>query len=85
MLLWLCVLLDLQNGFYTFADIPATQDAIDTKGYNRNYRNNDTPLVIDNGSWQCRVGWANRPKPQLVFRNVMARIKARNKDRTGIL
>jgi actin-related protein 5 len=39
-----------------------------------------SPLVIDNGSFQCRVGFANRKGPQLIFKNVIAKPrKDRNK------
>ncbi|XP_022084305.1 actin-related protein 5-like isoform X2 [Acanthaster planci] len=31
------------------------------------------PLIIDNGSCFCRVGWASDPAPRLVFRNLIAR------------
>ena len=68
---------DTLNGVYTFADVISTADSANNKGYNRHYRSNDTPLIIDNGSWQCRAGWATQTEPELVFRNVMARIKAK--------
>lgn len=33
----------------------------------------DRPLVIDNGAYNCRVGWAGEAEPRLVFRNVVTR------------
>ncbi|XP_071802148.1 actin-related protein 5-like [Asterias amurensis] len=36
-------------------------------------RGSDTPLIIDNGSCYCRVGWASDPSPRLVFRSLIAR------------
>lgn len=38
------------------------------------------PLVIDNGSFQCRVGFANKSSPQLLFKNLICKPrKDRNK------
>ncbi|CAG9788730.1 unnamed protein product [Diatraea saccharalis] len=37
------------------------------------------PLVIDNGSYQCRVGWSIYDEPQLIFKNLIARPR---KDRS---
>ncbi|KAJ8712337.1 hypothetical protein PYW07_005179 [Mythimna separata] len=31
------------------------------------------PLVIDNGSYQCRVGWSINDEPNLIFKNLIAR------------
>ncbi|XP_039756540.1 actin-related protein 5 [Pararge aegeria] len=31
------------------------------------------PLVIDNGSYQCRVGWSIHDEPYLTFKNLIAR------------
>ncbi|CAH2043689.1 unnamed protein product, partial [Iphiclides podalirius] len=31
------------------------------------------PLVIDNGSYQCRVGWSIYDEPHLIFKNLIAR------------
>lgn len=37
-------------------------------------------LIIDNGSFQCRAGFANKKQPQLVFKNLVC--KPRNKKET---
>lgn len=40
-------------------------------------------IVIDNGSFQCRAGFSNRDKPQLIFKNLIAKPrKDRNKKET---
>ncbi|XP_028041509.1 actin-related protein 5 isoform X1 [Bombyx mandarina] len=31
------------------------------------------PLIIDNGSYQCRVGWSISEEPHLIFKNLIAR------------
>ena len=39
------------------------------------FRGSKTPIIIDNGSWECRVGWATDKDPRLVFRNVLAKTR----------
>ena len=33
-----------------------------------NYRGSKTPIVIDNGGWEYRMGWAGEDNPRLVYR-----------------
>ncbi|MPC17423.1 Actin-related protein 5 [Portunus trituberculatus] len=33
----------------------------------------NTPLIIDNGSHHCRVGWATDKEPRIIFRNCYAK------------
>ncbi|RWS17275.1 actin-related protein 5-like protein [Dinothrombium tinctorium] len=35
------------------------------------------PIVIDNGAYNCRVGFANEQKPKLVFRNLIAKLRGK--------
>ena len=39
------------------------------------YRDSGTPVVFDNGGWECRVGWAGHSEPELVFRNILAKTR----------
>ena len=34
-------------------------------------------LVVDNGSWHCRAGWAGQPEPRVAFRALLHRPRAR--------
>jgi actin-related protein len=34
-------------------------------------------LVVDNGSYQCRAGWAGQPEPRVVFRALLHRPRAK--------
>eukprot|EP01102_Stenamoeba_stenopodia_P011405 TRINITY_DN3499_c0_g8_i1.p1 TRINITY_DN3499_c0_g8~~TRINITY_DN3499_c0_g8_i1.p1 ORF type:complete len:730 (+),score=220.24 TRINITY_DN3499_c0_g8_i1:113-2302(+) len=34
-----------------------------------------TPIVIDNGSYQCRAGWGSEQAPRLVFRSIVGKPK----------
>ncbi|KAI8391729.1 uncharacterized protein BYT42DRAFT_557846 [Radiomyces spectabilis] len=31
--------------------------------YRTKYRGSHTPIIIDNGSYQCRAGWASESEP----------------------
>ncbi|XP_018024464.1 actin-related protein 5 [Hyalella azteca] len=54
---------------YQFADARTIPDPIFP--YTENL--NGIPIVIDNGSFQCRVGWATQDEPCLQFRNCYAK------------
>lgn len=41
--------------------------------YTAAHRISGVPLIIDNGSYQCRAGWATDDQPLLEFRNVIAK------------
>ncbi|CAO3597798.1 unnamed protein product [Absidia cylindrospora] len=45
--------------------------------YKKEYHGTQTPLVIDNGSYQCRAGWANKSTPSMIFDNVVSRYRDR--------
>ncbi|XP_065831969.1 actin-related protein 5-like [Oscarella lobularis] len=39
------------------------------------YEGSEVPVVIDNGGYQCKAGWAGESQPKLIFRNVTAKSK----------
>lgn len=41
--------------------------------YNSALKAHSTPIIIDNGSYQCRVGWASSSEPLLMFKNIIAK------------
>ncbi|KAK5814911.1 chromatin remodeling complex subunit [Linnemannia elongata] len=49
----------------------------DYSDYKESFASTGIPLVIDNGSWQCRAGWATEDRPRLVFDNQMAKFRDR--------
>ncbi|KAL5467704.1 hypothetical protein EMCRGX_G031967 [Ephydatia muelleri] len=67
----------LRPGVYRFADTLATPDPFYADDYASNYRGEETAIVIDNGSSQCRVGWASETSPHLVFRNAIAKTRGK--------
>ncbi|KAK3866878.1 hypothetical protein Pcinc_027620 [Petrolisthes cinctipes] len=54
---------------YELRDARSVPDPIHP--YSDNFKG--VPLVIDNGSYQCRVGWATDQEPRIVFRNCYAK------------
>ncbi|CAL1546496.1 unnamed protein product [Lymnaea stagnalis] len=44
------------------------------------------PLIIDNGTYQCRAGWASSETPNLIFKNITAKQKGKkNQNETETL
>ncbi|XP_014235354.1 actin-related protein 5 [Trichogramma pretiosum] len=51
--------------------------------YTEKIKSESTPLVIDNGAYKCRVGWATEKEPQLVFRNLIAKPRKERGKKDG--
>ncbi|KAJ9575058.1 hypothetical protein L9F63_007793 [Diploptera punctata] len=51
--------------------------------YPKNIKNSAIPLVIDNGSYQCRVGWATQKEPLLIFKNLIAKPRKERGKKDG--
>ncbi|KAF6211304.1 hypothetical protein GE061_014421 [Apolygus lucorum] len=64
-----------------FKDIKTVPDVI--QPYTASLRNSSIPIVIDNGSYNCRVGWANSSKPLLIFKNVLAKPRKERGKKDG--
>ncbi|XP_071948092.1 actin-related protein 5-like [Antedon mediterranea] len=45
--------------------------------YTVDIKTNKVPLIIDNGSYQCRAGWATEDNPRLIFRNLVAKQRSK--------
>lgn len=52
-------------------DIKIVPDIIHT--YTSDLLTSKIPIVIDNGSYQCRAGWATIEQPALIFKNIIAK------------
>lgn len=44
---------------------------------------NRTPIIIDNGSYACRAGWATDQSPKLIFRNQLAKPRRDRNKKEG--
>ncbi|XP_015112505.1 actin-related protein 5 [Diachasma alloeum] len=64
-------------------DIKAVPDIVHV--YSENVKSEATPLVIDNGSYSCRVGWATENEPQLIFKNLIAKPRKERGKKDGEL
>ncbi|XP_068991223.1 actin-related protein 5 isoform X1 [Neodiprion pinetum] len=53
--------------------------------YSAKIKNDATPLIIDNGSYNCRVGWAIEKEPQLIFKNLIAKPRKERGKKDGEL
>ncbi|XP_039250320.2 actin-related protein 5-like [Styela clava] len=68
-----------QSSFiYEFVDRNSTPDIVCE--YPRDLTE-DCPLIIDNGSYQYRAGWAINDEPSIIFKNVIAKNRGNRKDR----
>jgi actin-related protein 5 len=65
------------SNLFWFADKLAVPDIPQNDKYNKKFRHKDTPIIIDNGSWQCRAGWGTEDQPRLVFKSLMARMRGK--------
>ncbi|ELT93653.1 hypothetical protein CAPTEDRAFT_223173 [Capitella teleta] len=66
-----------------FIDTPTTPDPIHV--YEPSLALNKTPIVIDNGCYKCRAGWASESEPKLVFKNVVARLRSKKEKDIELL
>ncbi|XP_062616216.1 actin-related protein 5-like [Saccostrea cucullata] len=63
------------RGIFAFKDDKTLPDPVFE--YTNDIANNSVPLVIDNGVYKCRAGWASLEQPQLVFKNITAKQKGK--------
>lgn len=62
------------NVFF-FRDEKTTPDPM--YDYQTSMEGSALPLVIDNGTYQCRAGWANEDSPKMILKNIMAKQKGK--------
>lgn len=71
------------SNIFTFEDEVPTADAF--YEYSDLLSSSGLPIVIDNGSYKCRVGWASDERPRMIFKNLVARQKAKKSVESDIL
>ncbi|XP_047367140.1 actin-related protein 5 isoform X2 [Vespa velutina] len=62
-------------------DVKAVPDII--HNYPHKIKDEAIPLVVDNGSYNCRVGWATEKEPQLIFKNLIAKPRKERGKKDG--
>ncbi|XP_023025076.2 actin-related protein 5 [Leptinotarsa decemlineata] len=65
-----------------FKDSKFTPDIVHL--YSSDLRKNHVPIVIDNGSYMSRVGWATSEKPLLFFKNIIAKPRKERSKKDNI-
>ena len=65
------------SDLYWFSDNHVTPDTPQDQYYYTHHCSENTPIIVENGSWQCRAGWGSRDQPQFTFRSVMARMRGK--------
>ncbi|XP_050415648.1 actin-related protein 5 [Patella vulgata] len=70
------------KNIYTFNDEKTVADPI--LEYSPTIAENKVPLVIDNGGYQCRVGWATEENPQFIFKNITAKQRGKKENEIQI-
>lgn len=58
---------------FQFKDLKPTPDIVHE--YSPRIRNGSMPIIIDNGAYNCRVGWLQDELPRLNFRNLLAKLR----------
>nr|CAD7261785.1 unnamed protein product [Timema shepardi] len=53
--------------------------------YPNHVKNFSTPLIIDNGSYNCRAGWGVNKDPSLIFKNLIAKPRKERGKKDGDL
>jgi len=68
-----------ENNIVILKDLKTTPDIV----HEYTPKDQKSALIIDNGSFNCRVGFAHRKAPQLIFKNLICKPrKDRNKKET---
>eukprot|EP00743_Colponemidia_sp_Colp-15_P006772 GILK01007303.1.p1 GENE.GILK01007303.1~~GILK01007303.1.p1 ORF type:complete len:715 (-),score=150.25 GILK01007303.1:179-2323(-) len=81
------VVTDMKIPLYTLKgpEVPMIPDkSMSREHYRNNYMGKPVPIVIDNGSFQCRAGWAGENMPTLRVRSVVARPKAKKEGEQSL-
>lgn len=67
---------------YTIPNLNKETD--DFFAYNDGIRLRKTPLIIDNGSYECRVGWASDESPRMIFKNLTAKQRGKKESEVQV-
>ncbi|XP_034230197.1 actin-related protein 5 [Thrips palmi] len=72
-----------ENEVLPLKDAKTIPDIIHT--YSSDLKKGLVPIVIDNGSYNCRAGWGNQKRPCLVFKNLVAKTRKERGKKDGEL
>lgn len=72
----------MSENVYTIPNLNKETD--DFFAYNDGIRLRKTPIIIDNGSYECRVGWASDESPRMIFKNVTAKQRGKKESEVQV-
>ncbi|KAL1417310.1 hypothetical protein MTO96_006189 [Rhipicephalus appendiculatus] len=72
----------ISQNVYTIPNLNKEPDNFFT--YTDGVRLRKTPLVIDNGSYECRVGWASDEAPRMIFKNITAKQRGKKESEVQV-
>ncbi|KAG2183609.1 hypothetical protein INT43_006617 [Umbelopsis isabellina] len=70
----------VEQPIYAIDDKPHATAYTPSPDYRSKFAGSATPIVIDNGSYNCRAGWGSERSPRLVFDNLVARYRDRKNN-----
>ncbi|CAH1787781.1 unnamed protein product, partial [Owenia fusiformis] len=71
-----------EENVFSFQDEKTSPDPI--HDYPKTLLESRVPLVIDNGAYQCRAGWASDEDPRLFFKNVLVKQRGKKESETQV-
>uniref|UniRef100_A0A131XM87 Actin-related protein 5 n=1 Tax=Hyalomma excavatum TaxID=257692 RepID=A0A131XM87_9ACAR len=72
----------VSQNVYTIPNLNKEPDNFFT--YTDGVRLRKTPIVIDNGSYECRVGWASDESPRMIFKNITAKQRGKKESEVQV-
>lgn len=72
----------ISQNVYTIPNLNKEPDNFFT--YTDGVRLRKTPVVIDNGSYECRVGWASDESPRMIFKNITAKQRGKKESEVQV-
>ncbi|KAK9727654.1 Nuclear actin-protein involved in chromatin remodeling [Basidiobolus ranarum] len=76
---------NLATTIYTLDESDYPPPLSPAKDYQKTFLSSNTPLVIDNGSWYCRAGWASEAMPRLNFENMIGKYRDRKTSAGNVI
>ncbi|KAJ1915230.1 Nuclear actin-protein involved in chromatin remodeling [Mycoemilia scoparia] len=75
-----------EPSFDNLPDGPGVEELkVPSFDYAKSFAGSKTPIVIDNGSYQMRAGWASENDPRYVFHNVVTKFRNKKISNSGIV
>ncbi|KAI8581791.1 hypothetical protein K450DRAFT_231201 [Umbelopsis ramanniana AG] len=70
----------IEQPIYAISEKTSSTQYSPSTDYRSKFKGSSTPIVIDNGSYNCRAGWGSEKSPRFVFDNLVARYRDRKNN-----